>query len=135
MRFVHDDQVPRNPTGDFQVRRLFDRVQAGNDAGILAPELFPIGAERGVIRRGCGEVEFVAQFLLPLIHERGHGEDEKAFDHAARKPFFERQAGFDGFAQAHFIREQRASAQRTHRAQGGAHLVIEPLNPAIGQCD
>ena len=39
MRFVHDDQVPRNPAGDFQVRRLFDRVQAGNDARILAPEL------------------------------------------------------------------------------------------------
>ena len=81
------------------------------------------------------QIELVAEFLLPLVHERRNREHEEPFHHAAREPFLERETGFDGFAQANFVRQERASAQRADDTQGGTHLVLQPLNPAIRQRD
>ena len=126
-----------NRAGDFQMRRLFERCAGWRRWRSFRARNVP--RRRNGTRRDWSspwrEVELVVQFLLPLIHERRHGEHEEALYHAAREPFLERKAGFDGFAQADFIREQRPSAQRPEHAQYGADLVIEALDAAIRQRD
>ena len=121
--------------GDLQMRRLFERVEAGDDARVFAPELLRVAAGRGVVGRGRGEAELVAQFLLPLVHQRRHGQHEEPLHHAARQQFLEHEAGLDGLAQTHFVGQQGAAAQRPQHAQGGAQLVIEPLHAAIRQAE
>ena len=49
MRLVHDQQVPVHLPGDLKLRRLFEGVQAGDQARVLAPELLRIARAR---RRG-----------------------------------------------------------------------------------
>ena len=49
MRLVHDQHVPVHLPGDLQMRGLFERVQAGDEARVLAPELLP---RRRAPRRG-----------------------------------------------------------------------------------
>ena len=100
---------------------------------VLAPELLRVAARRGVVGGDGREAELVAQFLLPLVHQRRHGQHEEPLHHAARQQFLEHQAGLDGLAQTHFVGQQRAAAQGPQHAQGGAQLVLQPLHAAIRQ--
>ena len=86
-----------------------------------------------MVCRGRLEIEFVCQFLFPLVHQRWHSENERAFHHAAGQVFLQHKPGFDGFAQTDLIGEQSASAQRSQDPERGAKLVLEPLDAAMGQ--
>jgi hypothetical protein len=108
---------------------LFQGVKGGDDAVGLAPELFGIGVGV-VVGGGHGEVEFLGQFLRPLIHQGRLGEDEEATDHAAGDVFAKDETGFDGFTEADFIGEQGAAAEGAEDTEGGADLVFEVLDAA-----
>ena len=92
-----------------------------------------IAARGGLVGGGGGQAEFVAQFLLPLVHQRRHGEHQEPLHHAAREQFLDDQARLDGFAQAHFVGQQGAAAQRAEHAQRGADLVFQPFDAAMRQ--
>jgi hypothetical protein len=133
VRLIDDEHVPMHLPGDLQLRRLFQRVEAGHQARVLAPEFIRVPARLGVVGGNRREAELVAQFLLPLVHQRGHSEHEETLHHSARQQFLEHQAGLDGLAQPHFVGQQSAAAQGAQHAQGGAQLVLQPLQPAERQ--
>ena len=110
MRLIDNKNVPMHLPGDLQVRRLFERVQAGHQARVLAPECLCVPTRGAVVGGGRREAELVAQFFLPLVHQRRHSEHEEPLHHAARQQFFEHQAGLDGLAQTHFVGQQSAPA-------------------------
>ena len=94
---------------------------------------WPSTARRGLVGRGGGQAEFVAQFLFPLVHERGHGQHQEPLDHAPGQQFLEHQPGLDRLAQTDLVGEQRPAPQGTEDPQGGAFLVIQMLDAAMGQ--
>lgn len=129
MGFVHDEEVPGNLPRDGEVVGLFQGVKGGDDAVGLAPECIGIGVGV-VVGGGDGEVEFLGQFLRPLVHQGRLGEDEEATDHASGDVFAKDETGFDGFAEADLIGEQGAAAEGAEDTEGGADLVFEVLDAA-----
>jgi hypothetical protein len=69
MRFIHDQEIPFDLLSRGEVRRLFGRVQGGNDGRIGRPEV-RAGAKRRVVCRDGSNSEFLLELLLPLIDER-----------------------------------------------------------------
>ena len=112
MGLVDHQQVPVHRLRQRQMGRLLERMERGDQADALLPKSRRVGAERRLIRGEGVQMKLLLQLLFPLVHQRGHGEHEKAFDHAARQVFLDDQAGFDRFAQAHFIRRARLARAR-----------------------
>ena len=133
VRFVHDEHVPVQRLGHRQMRGLLEGVERGDDNGVLPPERRRVGPEHRLVGGHPGKIELVLELLLPLVHQRRHGQHQEPLDHAAREEFLEHEARFDGFAQPHFVGQERPPAQRTDDAQGGADLVFEVSDAAVGQ--
>ena len=75
--------------GDGQLRRLLQRMEAGDDACIFLPEFLGFAAHGGLVGGGSRQSEFIVQFFLPLVNKGGHRQHEKPLHHASGKQFFE----------------------------------------------
>ena len=135
MRFIHDEDIPLDLPCDLKLRGLFQRMKARDQGAVFGPEVPGIATGIGMIGGDGGKAEFLVQLLFPLIHERWHGEDEEALDHAAREQFFNDKTRLDRLAQAHFIREQSAPAQRPQNSHRGAQLMLQMLHLAIREAE
>jgi len=68
--------------------------------------------------------ELVAEFVAPLVAERGGGKNEDAPDAAAEQQLGEDQPGFDGLAQTDVVGDQQAHAGHRQRLEQWDQLVV-----------
>ena len=122
MRFVQHDQVPR--VGFFQQRlsalATAHELAGGDHCRLLVPR----SARRGRLAQdapgrggrpvealavvdGPIEIELLAQFQLPLLQHRLGRQDENALGLASQPRLPQQQAGLDGLAEAHFVRDEQ----------------------------
>jgi len=84
------------------------------------------------IQHCCGQVELLAEFLLPLLAEDG-GHNEKNVATAFGPSLRQHDACFDGLTEADFIREDRAARQRRpQREQSRFNLVGIQIDARVG---
>ena len=114
MRFVYDDQIPAR--GDDLLAAFFvarqkahagERKLAGKKRVFLG-FAFLAGGAPGLVENGQPQIETPQQFDEPLVHQRFGHQNQRAFGAANGEQALEDQAGLDGFAETHFIREQHA---------------------------
>ena len=144
---VHDQQVPG------QVRRSLGNTGRGEEllphiglaqvvvGGDDAVEGTPgIGVHAEFSAEAVGRLpvhdleaqgELVAEFVPPLVAERGRGEDEDAADTAAEQQFGEDQPRLDGLAEAHVVGDQQAHARHGQRLQQRHELVVLDPHAAV----
>ncbi len=79
--------------------------------------------DRGVVGLGlqqaAGQKELLGQLLIPLLAQVGRRDDQDA-PLALRPLLREHQARLDGFAQAHFVGQQRALRERRSESKQGS---------------
>ena len=106
-------------------------VSQGPD--VLAGVLFAQpGDPLGVIE-GEWLVELGVQLPEPLAGEVRRGDDQHPLDHAAGAQLLQHQAGLDGLAQAHLVRQQVAVRRVLHHPMGYEHLMRLDLQAGVGQ--
>ena len=76
------------------------------------------------------KIEAAQQFHEPLVHQRFRHEDQHALRAAGQDQPMQNQAGFDGFAQAHFVGEQHARHQAAGHFGSDVKLVRDQIDPA-----
>ena len=129
VRFIADDQVPaRFAQLRQQIGAAADLVQADNQALSFGEGLVAAG-DQVAVEDGEIELEFVAQFVLPLLAEAAGRADQAAFDIAAQAHLADEQAGHDGFASAGVVRQQVAQGlARQHVLVDGDDLMRQRVN-------
>lgn len=106
MRLIADDQVPIR---DLELCLHFlvtgQLVQAGNAVVDLVEYVAGHRGLEAVVRQDFkSKVEFLIEFVLPLLGQIAGGYDQAALQIAANDQLFEQQACHDGFTCARIIR-------------------------------
>ena len=126
---VHDDQLGTVEKERVLVAVALEEVDAGDlhrvvavdavRAGLAAVEL----ADRSGADHDRFQVEFLGQFLLPLLAQIGRAQDAEPLDLAPVEQFAGDQQSFDGLAHAHIIGDEQADRVQAQRHQQGHELV------------
>lgn len=112
--FIEDDEIPGFGVQEFLHSFFAANEMAGGEDEVLAVP--GIGCEGRSLAEGIAEfalgeapeveIEFFAQFVLPLGLDAGGGEDEDALGFLGKGEVAENQARFDRLTQSDFIGDQ-----------------------------
>ena len=126
---VDDDQVGRVVEEGAAVLVGFGVVDADDEVGVMAVEgnvgrdgAFERG-DAGGLDDGGIDMEFIAEFVAPLLAEVGRAEDSDAADDAAVEQFAGDHRGLDGLANADVIGDEQADGVEFERHQERDELV------------
>ena len=125
MGLVHHHQVPCRVghVGGLVPREL---VRANDNRVALERAEVALLHSRVVglgLKKTAGQEELLAQLLMPLLPEIG-GRDHQNAALSFCPALGEHEAGFDGLAESHFVRQQRALGQGgAEGEQGRVHLM------------
>ena len=91
------------------------------------PELGSVGRD-ALRRNGEIQVEFAAQFLVPLRNQRCRHQNQHPPRHAAQQILAEQQARLDRFPQADLVRQQHPAAKMPQHLADGFDLMRQMLD-------
>ena len=134
VRFVEHDEIP----GDtLDVGRFgFGELVGTDDGAFLIPRVFVGFAQGGVVflfKDDAVQTEFFLYFLMPLFAQVGRGDDKNAA-FALCPVLQDDEAGFDGFAQPHFVGKDDAALKRVFAGkEGGFDLMRVEVNLRVQQ--
>ena len=127
--FVDDEEVPGGGEGLASPERVEGEEVEGAEEelaveeGVAAFGAVFNGGAAGFVEEAEAEVEAAEQFDEPLVDKGFRDEDEDAVGPAGQVEALQNEAGFDGFAQADFVREENAGAPALGHFGGDAELV------------
>ena len=123
VRLVDDDEVPRPRLDRRGVPPAARERERRDDDAVVSPERLRRVAQAGVLRRARDDARLRLELAGPVAHERRGREDERAAHHAPELVLAQHHERLDRLAEAHLVREQRATAQHAEHPPHGLGLV------------
>jgi hypothetical protein len=127
--FIYQDEVRAVQKERGTISVAFDEVDAGHevakvleDAAVGRGLVFEPGDGAGTDDDGI-EVKFFGQFLLPLFTEIRGAEDGESAGVTPVEEFPGDESAFDGFADAHVVRDEEACRGKAERHEERDKLI------------
>ena len=134
MRFIDNEHVPVGLVQIvpclvvFQQELQRDQCQLGLLEGVVFGTVAAVGIEQCEL-----QIEATAHLDQPLMLQVLRYDDQHATDAAGLQLAMQDQAGFDGFAQTHFVSQQHAWRHAVGNVAGDMQLMADRLGAYSGQ--
>ncbi len=128
VRLVHDHQVPAVPQDLLGVPARARAIVRDDRFGDAWPV---VGIGRGLEALE----EFLLELPLPLAHQRGRREDQRAPGQAADRELFVNDARLDRLTEAHLVGQDGAAAHVAQHPLGHVDLVGQLLDGVGVECN
>ena len=102
---------------------LAARRRDRGDHARLRPEGGGVAAQQRVVAGGAVDAELARHLVAPLPDQRGRGENQDPFGHAAQDVFLQYHPGLDGLAEPDLVGQQHPAAILLQHLADGLDLV------------
>ena len=132
--FIHDDEIRAGAQKIMAAAVGLDEVHGDDDEridiedGLVGTQIFFETTGRAGKDQLDRDIKFGGEFLLPLFGEMGRTQDAEPGDFAAIEHFARDQTGFDGFADAHVVRDEQPDRVQLQRHEERHELIRARLH-------
>ena len=140
MRLIHDDEFRAGAEKLVTPLIRLDVIQRDDDDGVLLENTMHPGRQiifqpgsGGGGHQGGFQMEFIAEFALPLIHQMRRADDGQTGDFATIAKFAGDERGLNGFADTDVVRDEEPHGVLPQRHQQRHKLIRTRLNGDTGE--